>query len=75
MFLTSELVLISKADLLPYVPFKVEAALQDAREVNPEIEVITVSSTSGEGMAAWCDWLIERVQAKKKAFAREPELA
>jgi hydrogenase nickel incorporation protein HypB len=75
MFLTSELMLISKADLLPYIPFKVDAAVQDAREVNPEIESITVSSTSGEGMAAWCEWLMERVKAKKEAFAQELEMA
>lgn len=67
MFLTSELMLISKADLLPYIPFQVEAAVRDAREVNPEIEVITVSSTSGEGLDAWCDWLMARVQEKKES--------
>jgi hydrogenase nickel incorporation protein HypB len=65
MFLTSELMLVSKADLLPYLPFSVDAVVQDAREVNPEIEVLTVSSTSGQGMDAWCEWLLERVAAKK----------
>lgn len=65
MFLTSELMLISKADLLPYIPFKVDAAIQDAREVNPEIEAITVSSTTGEGLDTWCDWLLARIEAKK----------
>jgi hydrogenase nickel incorporation protein HypB len=70
MFLTSELMLISKADLLPYIPFKVEAAILDAREVNPEIEVITISSTTGEGMDTWCDWLMERVKVTKAAFAQ-----
>jgi hydrogenase nickel incorporation protein HypB len=73
MFLTSELMLISKADLLPYIPFKVETAVLDARSVNPEIEVITVSSTTGEGMDAWCAWLMQRVQEKKAAFT--PALA
>ncbi|NJL76514.1 MAG: hydrogenase nickel incorporation protein HypB [Saprospiraceae bacterium] len=65
MFLTSELMLISKADLLPYIPFKVENAIEDARAVNPEIETITISSTTGEGLEAWCDWLLERIAAKK----------
>ena len=71
MFLTSELMLISKADLLPYIPFQVDAAIRDAREVNPEIEAITVSSTSGEGMDAWCDWLLARVQEKKESVLAE----
>jgi hydrogenase nickel incorporation protein HypB len=67
MFLTSELMLVSKADLLPYLPFSVEAVTLDAREVNPEIEVLTLSSTSGQGLDAWCDWLRQRVAAKKAA--------
>lgn len=65
MFLTSELMLISKADLLPYVPFSIAAVTKDAREVNPQIEVLTISSTSGEGIAAWCEWLQARVEEKK----------
>ncbi len=69
MFLTSEMVLISKADLLPYIPFSVAAAVEDARSVNPEIEVLTVSSTNGEGIDAWCQWLLDRVAAKKSAEA------
>ena len=75
MFLTSELMLISKADLLPYVPFNVEAAIKDAREVNAEIEAITVSSTSGEGLETWCDWLLARIEAKKAEIAATMELA
>ncbi|MCA4806891.1 hydrogenase nickel incorporation protein HypB [Myroides odoratimimus] len=65
MFLTSELMLVSKADLLPYVPFTVENVTKDAREVNPNIEVLTISTTNGEGIDEWCEWLKERVKAKK----------
>lgn len=68
MFLTSELMLVSKADLLPYVPFSVEAATKDARDINPELEVITVSSLKGEGLDKWCAWLLEKV-GQKKALA------
>ncbi|WP_194776196.1 hydrogenase nickel incorporation protein HypB [Pararhodonellum marinum] len=65
MFLTSELMLVSKSDLLPYVPFSIEAVTKDAREVNPTLEVITISSLKGEGLDRWCDWLIEKVEEKK----------
>ena len=65
MFLTSELMLLSKADLLPYLPFSVEAAIKDAQDVNPQLETLTISSTSGEGLDAWCDWLLARVASKK----------
>jgi hydrogenase nickel incorporation protein HypB len=65
MFLTSELLVVSKADLLPYVPFSVEAVTQDARDINPDIEVMTVSSLKGDGMDQWCQWLLDKVQEKK----------
>lgn len=69
MFLTSELMLVSKSDLLPYVPFKVENVVQDARDINPDIEVITLSSLTGEGLDDWCNWLVskcEKVSERKR---------
>ncbi|WP_301923316.1 hydrogenase nickel incorporation protein HypB [Ferruginibacter sp.] len=66
MFLTSELMLVSKADLLPYVPFSVDAIMQDARDINPDLEVITISSLKGDGLELWCDWLMKKANEKKK---------
>ncbi len=67
MFLTSELLLLSKADLLPHLPFEVDHAIADARDVNPDIEVITLSSLQGDGLDKWCEWLLQRVETKKNA--------
>lgn len=69
MFLSSELMLVSKSDLLPYLPFSYEAAVADARDVNPHIETLQISSTNGEGMEAWCDWLLAKAEEKKAAMA------
>jgi len=69
MFLTSELMIVSKADLLPYVPFSVEAVTKDARDVNPTLDVIALSSLKGNGLEEWCDWLIAKVNEKKAALA------
>ncbi len=69
MFLTSEMMLVSKADLLPYVPFSVDAVTKDARDVNADIEVMTISSLKGDGMEAWCNWIMNKVQEKKTALA------
>ncbi len=66
MFLTSELMVVSKSDLLPYVPFSVEAVTKDAREINPDIEVITISSLNGMGIDEWCSWLKQKVSEKKQ---------
>jgi len=68
MFLTSELMLVSKADLLPYVPFSVDAVTKDAREVNPNLEVITISTLKGDGLDTWGEWLKEKVQLKKEQY-------
>ena len=57
--------LVSKSDLLPYLPFSVEAAIKDAREVNHELEAIQVSSLNDEGIDEWCDWLLARVKKKQ----------
>jgi hydrogenase nickel incorporation protein HypB len=66
MFLTSELMLVSKSDLLPYIPFSVDAVTKDARDINPDLEVITISSLKGEGLDKWCEWLMNKVQNKKE---------
>ncbi|MDY6025879.1 hydrogenase nickel incorporation protein HypB [Bergeyella zoohelcum] len=65
MFLTSELMLVSKADLLPYVPFSVDAVTKDAREVNPDLEVISISTLKGDGLDEWCDWLKKQLDKKR----------
>ena len=75
MFLTSELMLLSKADLLPYLPFSVEAAIKDAQDVNPNLETLTISSTSGEGLDAWCAWVMDRVATKKAMSTKTTVLA
>jgi hydrogenase nickel incorporation protein HypB len=57
MFRASELMILNKIDLLPYVKFDVEKCLAYAKEVNPHIEIIQVSATTGEGMDVWYEKL------------------
>ena len=57
MFQSSNLCIINKTDLLPYVDFKVETAMAYARQLNPDLEFILMSAKTGEGMAEWFDWL------------------
>src|SRR6516225_7214929 len=65
-FFKSELMVLTKIDLLPYVPFKAELAKENARRVHPQMEIIEVSSTTGEGLEQWMEWLTAR---QKKARA------
>ena len=57
MFAAASLCLINKTDLLPYLDFDVSACRDLARQVNPELEFIEVSATTGSGMEGWYDWL------------------
>ncbi|WNI20797.1 hydrogenase nickel incorporation protein HypB [Streptomyces sp. ITFR-16] len=60
MFAAADLVLINKADLLPHVDFDVEQCTRYARSVNPDVRVLTLSATTGEGLDRWYDWLAEQ---------------
>lgn len=57
MFVKSELVVLNKTDLLPYVPFSIEEARENARRVHPGIEIIELSCLTREGLDRWLDWL------------------
>jgi len=66
MFHASRLMLITKSDLSPYVRFDAVRCLENARKVNPDIEVITLSALTGEGMESWFGWLEKQRQAAGK---------
>ena len=57
MFAAASLMLLNKVDLLPYLNFDVDKCLAYAREVNPDIAILLVSATRGDGMAHWLNWL------------------
>ena len=73
MFHAADLLILNKIDLLPHVDFDVEACIEYARRVNPKITVLQLSATTGEGMAAWLDWL--RDGARTCAESRLSEIA
>jgi len=68
-FFKSELVIITKTDLLPYVPFDIAKAEENARKVHPGVEIVRVSCTASSGLTQWLQWL----ERKKKALRQEAE--
>jgi hydrogenase nickel incorporation protein HypB len=58
MFQSSNLCIINKTDLLPYVDFDVNAAISYARQLNPDLEFILMSAKTGSGMDEWNQWLL-----------------
>ncbi len=70
MFRAARLMLLNKCDLLPYLQFDAEQAIAYARRVNPQIEVLRVSATSGEGLADWLAW-VEKGAAAAQALRQD----
>ncbi|NUO01553.1 MAG: hydrogenase nickel incorporation protein HypB, partial [Saprospiraceae bacterium] len=62
MFHSSQLCIINKTDLLPYVPFDVEKVKANARKVSHITTFIELSAYTGEGMEQWYDWLKKHFQ-------------
>lgn len=69
-FRTSHVLVLTKLDLLPYVPFSLAAAEQDARRVQPELNVLTLSALTGLGVPEWCSFLSRR--RSEMGEARDP---
>ena len=68
MFKAASLMLLNKVDLLPYLTFYPAKCIEYARRVNPDIEVIRLSATSGDGMDTWLAWV--RLHAVTARHAR-----
>ena len=56
-FFKSKVMILNKIDLLPYVPFDIQAARDNARRINPNIEIFETSCTTGQGLESWNAWL------------------
>ncbi len=61
MFESSDICIINKIDLLPYVTFEVSKAREYASRINHHLEFFELSATTGEGMDAWINWLKSQV--------------
>ncbi len=54
--------IINKIDVLPYFDFDMEKVIEYAHMRNPDLEIFPVSAKTGEGMDAWCSWLLDNVK-------------
>ena len=62
MFAASQVMVINKLDLLPYVDYDLEKAKRQALAINPRLRIFELSCRNGEGLDAWCDWLLTFVR-------------
>jgi hydrogenase nickel incorporation protein HypB len=72
-FRKAELMILNKVDLLPYVPFKIELARENARSINPKVDIIETSCTTGAGLDEWLTWLAARAEKKKAEVMQAAE--
>ena len=63
-FRESALLLINKIDLLKYTNFNLKEAKANARRVNPDLDIIDMACTTGEGISDWISWLNQHHQKK-----------
>jgi len=66
-FRTATACVISKIDLLPYVPFSPAAARADAWAIRPDLAFFEVSALTGAGLDDWCEFLIQTRRARIEA--------
>jgi len=58
LFRESKAVILSKIDLLPYLPFQMDVCLAAVKQINGDVPVFALSAYKSEGMQAWVDWLL-----------------
>lgn len=63
MFHSSTVCILNKTDLLPYVPFNMEKAKENALKINPGLKILELSCKTGEGLQDWYRWLKANVIA------------
>lgn len=64
MFAASQIMVVNKLDLLPYVDFDLEKAKRQALAINPRLRIFEVSCRTGMGLDNWCEWLLAFADGK-----------
>ena len=62
MFSIVDVLLINKIDTLAYFDFDFAAVEERVKKLNPNIEIITISAKTGEGIEKWAAWLEKSVR-------------
>jgi hydrogenase nickel incorporation protein HypB len=57
-FTSADCLIITKSDLIPYLPFDLERARKEARDLNPRLRIFVTSALKGEGIREFVDFLI-----------------
>ncbi|AFT66830.1 MAG: hydrogenase nickel incorporation protein HypB [Cycloclasticus pugetii] len=63
-FYAADLMIINKTDLLPYVDFNMDKCVEYAKQINPNLIIIELSATKGDGLSEWVQWIKAQLTLK-----------
>jgi len=66
MFRECEVALLNKIDLLPYLDYDKDSAIDYIHQVHPDMPVFEISAKTEEGFDPWIEWLVAKVRQKSR---------
>jgi hydrogenase nickel incorporation protein HypB len=64
MFRVCDSAILNKIDLLPYLDYEKDLAVESIHKIHPNMPVFEMSAKTGDGFDAWIDWLKQQVSKK-----------
>ena len=68
MFRECEVALLNKIDLLPYLDYDKQKAIDFIHQIHPGMPVFEISAKTEEGFNPWIDWLMGKVRHKAESI-------
>jgi len=72
MFRECDVAILNKIDLIPYLDFNRQAAIENIRQIHPNMPVFELSAKTEEGFELWINWVQLAVRQKLKVAASNP---
>jgi G3E family GTPase len=69
MFRRAAMMIVNKTDLLGFSDFSLERVQNNARSINPDLQILSLSCRTGSGVDAWIAWLTDLI-LRLDAFRR-----
>ncbi|KST62829.1 hydrogenase nickel incorporation protein HypB [Mastigocoleus testarum] len=66
-FRSSQVMIVTKIDLIPYLQFNLESCIEYARQINPQIKIFQLSAYTGNGLESWYNWIVKNATNKRSA--------
>ena len=66
MFRECEVALLNKVDLLPYLDYDKDQAVDFIHQVHPDMPIFEISAKTEEGFEPWLEWLVGKVRQKSR---------